>query len=113
MEIKIIKAKIPLVEVKKMAAESFGDMVKAVVDIEKGVMAVGGEMHADAEALLLAGGSEQNDLWGINIYPDLSVDERIAYESLINIRPQQNKSMTVESEDVRKKIKLIIDTLIK
>ena len=114
MEIKIIKAKIPLVEVKKMAAESFGDMVKAVVDIEKGVMAVGGEMHADAEALLLAGGSEQNDLWGINIYPDLSVDERIAYESLINIRPrQQNKSMAVESEEMRKKIKLIIDTLIK
>ena len=96
-----------------MAAESFGDMVKAVVDIEKGVMAVGGEMHADAESLLLANSSQQDDLWGINIYPDLPVGERIAYESLINIRPQQNKSMTVESEDVRKKIKLIIDTLIK
>ena len=97
-----------------MAAESFGDMVKAVVDIEKGVMAVGGEMHADAESLLLANSSQQDDLWGINIYPDLPVDERIAYESLINIRPrQQNKSMAVESEEMRKKIKLIIDTLIK
>ena len=96
-----------------MAAESFGDMVKAVVDIEKRVMAIGGEMHADAESLLLANSSQQDDLWGINIYPDLPSDERIEYESLINIRPQQNKSMIVESEEMRKKIKLIIDTLIK
>ncbi|MDP3900098.1 MAG: DUF5674 family protein [bacterium] len=114
MEIKIVKAQISLAEVKKMAAESFGDMVKAVVDIEKEIMAVGGEMHADAEALLLADGSKQSDLWGINIYPDLPSDERIEYESLINIRlQQQNKSMSVENEKIREKIKIIVDKLIK
>ncbi|MDD5659872.1 MAG: DUF5674 family protein, partial [Actinomycetota bacterium] len=60
-----------------MANEMFGNLVKAVVDVEKESMAIDGELHADEEVLLLENGSDQNDLWGINIYPDLPFDERV------------------------------------
>ncbi|OGF20945.1 hypothetical protein A2Y83_00795 [Candidatus Falkowbacteria bacterium RBG_13_39_14] len=53
----IIRDKISLEELKKMAEESFGDFVKVVVDIDRKMMAIGGELHADGEALLLKDGS--------------------------------------------------------
>ena len=88
-------------------------MVKAVVDLEKGIMAIGGEMHADEEALLLENGSKQVDLWGINLYPDRSGDDFIEYDSLINIRPSQgNRSMNVENYHTLEQIKKIIYSLI-
>ncbi len=113
MEIIIVKDKISSTEFKRLAEETFGDMVKIVVDIKREIMAVGGEMHADAESLLLEKGSSQADLWGVNIYPDLSDDEKVEYQSLINIRPSiGNKSMEVENEEIRKKINDIINKLI-
>jgi hypothetical protein len=69
---KIITASISRSELKRMAEQTFGDLVKAVVDIEKNLMAVDGNLHADEEALLLQNGSQQQHLWGINLYPDLS-----------------------------------------
>lgn len=113
MDIKIISDSVPLVELEKMAQASFGDMVKAVVDVEKEILAIGGDMHADAEAVLLDNGSEQKNLWGINIYPEKSKEEMIEFSSLINIRPKAgNRSASVKSEEVRKKILLIINKLI-
>ena len=113
MEIKIIKEKISLAEVQKVALENYGDMVKAVVDIKKGIFALGGDLHADAEAVLLQAGSEQPDLWGINIYPSEPQEERIIFSSLINISPKrQNRSMIIEIPEVKRKIKEIIDSLI-
>ncbi len=71
----------------KMATSQFLDLIKAVVDIEKRSMAVGGELHADEEAVLLDGGSAQKDLWGINLYPGKTGDEFIEFDSMINLRP--------------------------
>lgn len=80
----------------------FEDMVKYVVDVQRGVAAVGGELHADAESLLLETGSRQEELWGANYYPGLGPEGCIEYTSLINIRPSQgNRSMVIEDEGVR------------
>jgi len=91
----------------------FGDMVKYVVDIERKVAAVGGELHADAEEVLLADGSRQSDLWGANYYPGRGADECIEYTSLINIRPSQgNRSMVVEDPEIRESIRELTFLLI-
>jgi len=113
MEIKIIKTKIPKEELKRMAEETFGDMVKIVVDVKREIMAIGGEMHADAESLLLQDGSRQDDLWGANLYPDLSPENFIEYQSLLNIRPRLgNRAIEIESTEIKNKIKEIINKLI-
>lgn len=70
-----------------MAQARSGDMVKAVVDVARGVMAVSGELHSDEEALLLDDGSRQPDLWGINLYPGESGQDWIEFDSMINVRP--------------------------
>ncbi len=112
-EIKIIEKPITSDELREIAKERFGDMVKAVVDIEKKILAVGGELHADEEAILLDQGSKQQDLWGINIYPDQARDSWLEFDSMINIRPSQgNRSRSVEDEITRKKIIGIVNSLI-
>lgn len=84
----------------------FEDMVKYVVDVERGIVAVGGELHADSEAVLLERGSRQNDLWGANYYPGRGAEECIEYTSLINIRPaQDNPSMELENEALRRRVR--------
>ena len=70
MQIRIVSATVTLDDLRSLAREQFGDFVKAVVDVERGVMAIGGELHADDEALLLQHGSRRADLWGVNLYPD-------------------------------------------
>lgn len=98
---------------KSMAEAMFGNLVKAVVDIQREVMAVDGELHADEESLLLENGSEQKDLWGINIYPDLDGEDRVEFDSMINIRPSQgNMSRGVDDPNLRKKIIEIVGKLI-
>ena len=88
-------------------------MVKAVVDIEKEVMAVDGELHADEEALLLGNGSKQEYLWGISIYPEVSKENLIEFDSMINVRPtQENFSRGVESEQIRQKIVGVVNKLV-
>ncbi|MEK7516896.1 MAG: DUF5674 family protein [Patescibacteria group bacterium] len=114
MEIKLVTDSITKAELEELARARFGDMVKAVVDINKGIMAVGGELHADEEALLLEQGSKQENLWGINFYPDNSSGEWIEFNSMINIRPSQgNRSRGVEDESVRKSIREAVEKLVK
>lgn len=106
---KIIDKKVTVDELKKMAAASFGNMVKAAVDVDREVIAVDAELHSDLEALLLENGSRQKNIWGINIYPDMSGEEFVEFDSLINIRPSQgNKSRGVENEEIRRKIISVI-----
>ena len=113
MEIKIIKNKISLAEVKELALNNYGDMIKAVVDIEQKITALGGEFHADAEKLLLENGSRQADLWGINLYPEKNSAEFIEYNSLINIRPKAgNRKIDIEIPEIKEKIKTIINEII-
>lgn len=109
----IITKKISVSELKAMAEERFGDMVKAVVDIEKTVIALGGEMHADEEAVLLETGSKQENLWGINIYPEAKAEDFVEFDSMINIRPRQdNRSRRVENSDTRQKILEVIKHIV-
>jgi hypothetical protein len=105
----IITTTLPLNDLKKMAADMFGDMVKAVVDIDRELMAVDAELHADLESRLLEDGSQQKHLWGINLYPEVSGDECVEFDSMINVRPSQgNRSRGVENEAIRKKIIQIV-----
>ena len=100
-------------ELKEYAANIFGDMIKSVADVEKGLLAIDADLHADLERLLLENGSEQSSLWGFNLYPDETGDDFIEYDSLINIRSWQgNPSRDVLDRDVREKIALIVDKFI-
>lgn len=84
----------------------FEDMVKYVVDLERRVVAVGGELHSDAEGLLLEDGSRQRDLWGANYYPGRGSDECIEFTSLINIRPAEgNRGMELVDDRLRARVR--------
>ncbi|MBU1178678.1 hypothetical protein KJ903_05725 [Patescibacteria group bacterium] len=112
MQPEIIKEKI-LPKKLQDHTDIFGDMVKVVVDIDQEIMSIGGEMHADGEAILLENGSQQENLWGANIYPEKSGDDHIEYTSLINIRPRAgNRSMEVQDKEIKKKIAVVINKLI-
>jgi hypothetical protein len=93
-------------ELRRLVDLFFEDMVKYVVDLSRGVAAVGGEMHADAEEALLEDGSRQPDLWGANYYPGRGRDECIEYTSLINIQPaQDNRSMEIQDPAIRERVR--------
>lgn len=110
---KLVETKISKKELTEIAKERFGDMVKAVVDIELMIMVVGGELHADEEAMLLERGSIQENLWGINIYVEKPGDEMIEFDSMINIRPRQNnRSRDVLDKAIREKIVIVANNLI-
>ena len=112
-DIIVASKRIDAKELARLTSTFFEDMVKYVVDIERDVAAVGGELHADAEEILLADGSRQTDLWGANYYPGRGVDGCIEFTSLINIRPAQgNRSMLVEDTDVRRQIRELTFALI-
>jgi len=105
MDVTLIDKPISRLQLKEAAEELFGDMAKAVVDVEKEIMAIGGELHADEEAFLLNTGSKQEHLWGINVYPERELPEMIEFDSMINIRPRQNnRSRNVEDPVLREKI---------
>ena len=95
-------------------APELGDMVKAVVDVERAVLAIGGEMHADEEAALLDDGSRQADLWGINLYSAEAGAEWIEFDSMGNVRPSRgNRSRDVEDPSIRDAIRRVVAPLIR
>lgn len=107
---KIISEYISILELKDIAADGFGNMIKAVVDVHQSLLALDAELHSDLEALLLENGSTQKDLWGINLYPEMDDDDFIEFDSMINVRPSQgNRSRGVEDELLRNKIIKIVD----
>ena len=104
--------KISINELKLMAEGRFGDLVKAVVDVEREMMAVDGELHADEEKELIENSSKQENLWGINLYPD-ETDDFIEFDSMINLRPSYgNRSRGVNDENIRLKIIKIVNRLV-
>lgn len=110
---KLVEDSISISELQELADEFFGDYVKAVIDIGKEIAVFGGELHSDEEAMLLEGGSRQDNLWGINIYPSKPKSEWIEYDSMINLRPRQNnRSRSVEDPDIRKSIVDIVNKLV-
>ena len=113
MDIRIIDSNVTFKELVAISCNQFGNLVKAVVDVENEIMAIGGDLHADEEAVLLEKGAKQKDLWGINLYPDASKEDWIEFDSMINIRPSQNNhSRDVEDPKIRKQIITIVQKLV-
>ena len=111
---KILERPITVNELKTMAAGMFGDLVKAVVDIDRDLIALDAELHSDLEALLIDHGSKQQNLWGINLYPGMEGDEFVEFDSMINMRPSQgNMSRSVDNEGIRQKIMRTVNTWVK
>lgn len=112
-DIVLVDRKLDRSELARLVGAYFEDMVKYVVDVERRVAAVGGELHADAEKLLLEEGSRQADLWGANYYPGRGAEDCIEYTSLINIRPSQgNRSMLIEDSGIKERVREITFALI-
>ncbi|OGL01182.1 MAG: hypothetical protein A3E31_11045 [Candidatus Rokubacteria bacterium RIFCSPHIGHO2_12_FULL_73_22] len=108
----VLEARLARAELARLAG-LFGDMVKYVVDVERGVLAIGGELHADAEQVLLERGSRPADLWGANYYPGRGREDCIEYTSLINIRPARgNPGMEVADAAVRERIRALTRALV-
>ncbi len=113
MEIIIVRSSVTKASLNIMAQQQFGDMVKAVVDIEQGIMAIGGELHSDEEAVLLEQGSLQRNLWGINLYPERPAEEWIEFDSMINVRPSGgNRSRSVERLEIREAVTAVVKQLV-
>lgn len=112
-EIVIVDRPIDRAELASLVGSFFEGMVKYVVDLERRLAAVGGELHSDAEKLLLDSGSRQTDLWGANYYPGKGPDACIEYTSLINIRPSQgNRVMLITDPSIRERVREITFDLI-
>jgi hypothetical protein len=101
-------------ELEEMAENMYGELVKAVVDVEKRTMVVDAGLHVDEEQWLLEAGSRQSDLWGINLYPDsFGDDDFVEFDSMINIRPAQgNRSRSVEDASLRNLIIEIVEEIV-
>jgi len=104
----VIRSKIDP-ESRRKVAEDFKGYIKVVVDVKRRILAAGGEKHVDGERLLLEDGSRQEDLWGAGL--DLETSE-MDFDSLINLRPTQNKSREILDEDIRKKVEAVIKSLL-
>ena len=111
-DIVLVRGRLERAELKRLVEAHFEDMVKYVVDVARGIAAVGGELQADEETLLLDQGSRQEDLRGANYYPGKGPEHCIEFTSLINIRPAHgNRSMLIEDEAVRAKVRAITHSL--
>lgn len=109
----ILREPVSIAELISIANELYGDMVKAVADVKNDVIAIDAELHSDLERMLLEEGSEQENLWGFNIYPEMGDEDFVEFDSLINIRPRQNnRSRSVEDENLRRKIIEIVNKYI-
>jgi len=110
MDIRIIKEPISRDVALEIAKEFYVNMVKGVVDIEREIVALGGEWHIDSDMELLRDGSKQENLWGFNFFPE---ENRIAFTSLINIRPlQNNRAIEIQDPKLKDRMERIIRKLI-
>ena len=111
-DVVLLDRRIEPAELRRLA-ERFEDMVKYVVDVERRLVAIGGEMHVDGEQLLLDAGSRQADLWGANYHPGRGREACIEYTSFINIRPSAgNRSMELTDPALRERIRAITFALV-
>jgi hypothetical protein len=112
--VEVVRDQVTVAHLMQLAGSTFGDLVKAVVDVEGGAMAIGGAMHADEEAVLIDLGCRQRDLWGINLYPEqFGGGDWIEFDSMINVRPGQgNRSRDVEDPETRRRIVEVVTRLV-
>ncbi len=114
METRIVKNKISRDELRALAHEQYGDIIKAAVDVAQEIMGVGGELHVDIQSALIEKENSRGDTtWGINLYLDKTGDEFIEFDSMINLKPLLgNRTRGIESEEIRGKIKEIVNKLV-
>src|SRR3989344_3103253 len=114
MGVRIVKDHISPAELQEIANERFGDLVKAAVDIEQGIIALGPELHADAEAELIEKeGSRRENIWGINLYPAETGDAFLEFDSMINIKPAQgNRTRGIDDEKIREEVRRIVGEIV-
>ena len=109
----ILAQRIDPTALRRLVKSGFGDMVKYVADVGRGIVAIGGELHADAEQVLLDAGSQQEDLWGANYYPGRGRDLCVEFTSLINISPARgNRQMEIANPALRDRIRALTLALI-
>ena len=114
MDMQVISKPIAMGDLAAMAPPGYLDMVKAVVDVERRVMAVGGELHADQETLLLDSGSAGKDVWGVNLYPGKPGEELIEFDAMINLRPSLgNRSRGIDDPEVRRRVAEVVRGLLR
>lgn len=107
--IHLLKVKASPAQIQEML-DQYENMIKIVIDIRRRSLAGGGEMQADCESVLLDDGSEQDDLWGANWYPH---EQRIEFESLINIRPRLgNRSIVLQDENLRRQVEAVTQEIL-
>ena len=113
MNVQLVRSRIDHAALTKLAGENYGEMIKGVVDVTREIVALGGELHADAQAALLRDGSRPEDIWGFNIYVEKPRRQRMDYTSFINVRPSAgNRSMEVQDHVLRKRMRDIVDSLV-
>jgi len=112
--IEIIKKPVGESYLEKFLGQPFEGVVKLVVDIEKEIMAVGGELHSDGAEILIEQDSDSRNLWGGNFYPLLKDQEqKIELISLINIKPGLgNLDMKIQNFETAKRVRAIVEKLI-
>ena len=109
----LVTKRLASAELARLLGHPFKDMVKFVVDVDRRIAAVGGELHADAEGILLENGSRQGALWGGNYFPGRGEGECIVFNSMINIRPAVgNRSLDVQDPALRQRIREVVFALI-
>ena len=109
MKIRILRRAATEAEIRDML-ETLQTYIKLAVDVEREVLAGGGEYHADCEEVLLEDGSLQENIWGADWYPD---SRTVGFVALINIRPRQgNRGMEIEDPTLRRRIEAIVRRLV-
>jgi len=101
-------------ELRRLVPGRFRDFIKAVVDLRRGILVIDADMHADQEAELLADGSDQRDLWGINLYPQLDGPDWLEFDSMINLRPSfGNRSRGIDDQATREAVAMLVESLVR
>ena len=97
-----------------MAREQYGDIIKAVVDVNQKILGVGGELHIDIQSLLIEKESSQgNDTWGINLYLEKKGNDFVEFDSMINLKPLLgNKTRGVKNLEIQNRIREIVNKLV-
>ncbi|PIP55623.1 MAG: hypothetical protein CO183_02735 [Candidatus Zambryskibacteria bacterium CG_4_9_14_3_um_filter_42_9] len=115
METRIVKNKVTQDELKTLAHEQYGDIIKAVVDVKQEILGVGGELHIDIQSLLIEKENSQGqETWGINLHLEKMGDDFIEFDSMINLKPLLgNKTRGIENLEIQNKIRKIISKLVK
>ena len=102
--IHLLRQKATRQQVDEMLQE-LGSFIKLAVDIQRNILAGGGQMHADCESVLLQDGSQQSEIWGADWIPSI---QKVEFDALINIRPnQQNYAMTIQDSNIKQRVETI------